>query len=49
MEWKGQMEKKTAFYVRLANGTREITDPVERQKYVASRWGSVASFPVSEA
>jgi hypothetical protein len=24
---KGQFEKRTAFYVRLANGTREITDP----------------------
>ena len=35
---KGQFDKKTAFYVRLANGTREITDPVERRKYIASRW-----------
>jgi type I restriction enzyme R subunit len=37
---KGQFEKKTAFYVRLANGTREIADPEERQKYIAGRWGN---------
>ena len=35
---KGQMEKKTAFYVRLANGTREM-DSAEKQKYIAGRWG----------
>jgi type I restriction enzyme, R subunit len=34
----GQFHKKTAFYVRLANGTKEITDPTERQKYIAGRW-----------
>ncbi len=39
---KGQLEKKTAFYVRLANGTREITDPAQRQKYIAGRWGASA-------
>ncbi len=39
---KGQLEKKTAFYVRLANGTREVTDPAERQKYIAGRWGASA-------
>jgi len=33
----GQTEKKTAFYVRLLNGTRELDD-VERDKYVAGRW-----------
>jgi type I restriction enzyme R subunit len=38
VEKKGQMEKKVAFYVRLANGTRELTDPDERQRYVADRW-----------
>lgn len=38
---KGRMETKTAFYVRIGNGTRQITDPDERQKYVASRWGSI--------
>lgn len=36
----GQQVKKTAFYVRIGNGTREITDPGERQKYIASRWGT---------
>jgi type I restriction enzyme R subunit len=39
----GQFERKTAFYVRLGNGTREITDPVERQKYIASRWSAPAA------
>ena len=34
---KGQVEKKTAFYVRVANGTKELDD-TEKQKYVASRW-----------
>jgi len=38
----GQLQKKTAFYVRIGNGTREITDPAERQKYVAARWGTAA-------
>jgi type I restriction enzyme R subunit len=40
---KGQFEKKTTFYVRLGNGTREIGDPVERQKYIASRWSAPAA------
>jgi hypothetical protein len=40
---QGQFERKTAFYVRLGNGTREITDPVERQKYIASRWSAPAA------
>jgi hypothetical protein len=33
------MTKKTAFYVRAANGTREL-DEAERAKYVTSRWPS---------
>jgi type I restriction enzyme, R subunit len=37
---KGQLEKKTAFYIRVGNGTREIGDPAEREKYVSSRWGA---------
>jgi type I restriction enzyme, R subunit len=37
---KGQFQKKTAFFVRLANGTREIADPAERQKYIVGRWGA---------
>lgn len=40
---KGQFERKTAFYVRLANGTHEIGDPVERQRYIASRWTAPAA------
>jgi hypothetical protein len=39
----GQLRKKTAFYVRIGNATREITDAAERQKYVATRWGSGGS------
>jgi hypothetical protein len=38
----GQLQKKTAFYVRIGNATREIADLGERQKYIASRWGSGA-------
>jgi type I restriction enzyme, R subunit len=34
---KGQMIKKKAFYIRLNNGTVELSDD-ERQKYVATRW-----------
>jgi type I restriction enzyme R subunit len=40
---KGQFEKKTIFYARVANGTRPITDPAERQKYIASRWAASAA------
>lgn len=40
---KGQLERKPAFFVRLANGTREITDPTERRKYIASRWTAPAA------
>jgi type I restriction enzyme R subunit len=36
----GQLVKKTAFYVRIGNGTREISDPTEKQKYIASRWSA---------
>lgn len=38
----GQFLTKTAFYIRIGNGTREISDPAERQKYIASRWGNIA-------
>lgn len=34
---KGQLEKKTAFYIRLNNGTVEL-DEAERQKFVSTRW-----------
>ncbi len=40
---KGQFEKKTAFYVRLGNGTKEIAAAEERQKYIAWRWGSTGA------
>lgn len=36
----GQTVKKTAFYVRIGNGTREVADPDEKQKFIASRWGA---------
>jgi predicted HTH transcriptional regulator len=39
----GQIVKKTAFYIRIGNGTREIGDPPERQKYVAGRWGTATA------
>lgn len=35
----GQLQKKTASYVRIGHGTREVRDEGERQKYIASRWG----------
>ena len=37
VEKKGQFEKKTAFYIRLNNGTVEL-DEAEKQKYVSTRW-----------
>jgi type I restriction enzyme R subunit len=36
---KDQLQKRAAFFVRLANGTREIADPAERQRYIVGRWG----------
>ena len=36
---KGNLERKQAFFVRLNNGTREMIDPLERQKYILTRWG----------
>jgi type I restriction enzyme, R subunit len=35
---KGNLVKRQAFFVRINNGTREITDPAEREKYIAMRW-----------
>jgi len=40
---KGQLERKVAFYIRIGNGTREITDAGERQRYLAHRWGTAAA------
>lgn len=34
---KGQLQRKTAFYIRLNNGTVELDD-AEKQKYVSTRW-----------
>lgn len=34
------MLAKTAFYVRIGNGTREI-DGAERHKYLGGRWGGI--------
>jgi type I restriction enzyme R subunit len=36
---QGQFAKKHVFYIRLNNGTRAIDDAVERERYVAQRWG----------
>ncbi len=38
VDTKAGREKKTAFYVRVLNGTREITDETERDRYIAGRW-----------
>ncbi|MEX0754139.1 MAG: DEAD/DEAH box helicase family protein [Actinomycetota bacterium] len=35
----GQFARKRLFYVRLNNGTRAIEDQVERERYIAQRWG----------
>lgn len=37
---KGQHEKRPRFYARQGNGTREITDEEEIQRYIAQRWGT---------
>lgn len=39
VEVKGQMEQKTAFYVRVGNGTKELDD-AEKAKYISQRWGN---------
>ena len=36
---QGQHNKKTAFYGRFGNGTREIADPAERDRYRLQVWG----------
>ncbi|MDQ3485202.1 MAG: hypothetical protein M3445_07300, partial [Actinomycetota bacterium] len=48
VERKGQLEKKTAFYVRTANATREIVAAEERHKYIAARWGSASPATETE-
>lgn len=34
----GTHQKAKRFYVRIGNGTREITNPDERERYIAGRW-----------
>jgi hypothetical protein len=36
---RGQLEKRTAFYIRLNNGTVELNEQ-EKPKYIATRWPS---------
>jgi hypothetical protein len=36
----GPKETRTEFYVRIANGTKAL-DAVEREKYIAGRWGAL--------
>ncbi len=43
LEKNGQVISKSAFYIRIGNGTREITSPAEKQKYLASRWATAVS------
>ncbi|MDP4015398.1 MAG: hypothetical protein U0990_05480, partial [Candidatus Nanopelagicales bacterium] len=37
VENNGQLAKKTAFFIRVANGTRELAG-AERDKYMSGRW-----------
>ncbi len=37
----GPKETRTEFFVRVANGTRAL-DVIQREKYIAGRWGSTA-------
>jgi hypothetical protein len=39
IDTKGQLIKKTAFFVRAGNSTREL-DPAEKAKYALGRWPS---------
>jgi len=38
----GNHAKHTAFFMRLANGTREFADEEQVQRYIAQRWGAGA-------
>jgi type I restriction enzyme R subunit len=38
----GTHDKASRFYVRMGNGTREISDEAEQQKYIAGRWGKTS-------
>jgi len=37
---QGQHNKKTTFYGRFGNGTREIIDADERERYRVQVWGT---------
>ena len=39
VDQKSQLVKEIGFYARAGNGTRKLNS-VEREKYIASRWGS---------
>ncbi len=39
VDGKGQHKKKVAFYGRFGNGTREISEPAERDRYRMQVWG----------
>lgn len=39
IDGNGQHQRKQRFYVRMGNGTREVTDESEIEKYIAGRWG----------
>jgi type I restriction enzyme, R subunit len=45
VDQRGQLARKTAFYVRVGNATREIRDATERQRYVQQRWGAGVPGP----
>ena len=38
----GPKESRTEFYVRIANGTKALST-VDRERYIAGRWGSAGS------
>ncbi len=40
MDKRGQHRKRTAFYGRFGNGTREIKDPGQRDRYRLQVWGA---------
>ncbi len=37
---KGQHIEKKLFYGRFGNGTRQISDPKERERYQVQVWGN---------
>jgi type I restriction enzyme R subunit len=39
VDQSGSHSKQTAFFIRLANGTKEISNEREIQRYIAQHWG----------